>query len=94
MLPASVELKGNLLEEPANIVSPALQVWLLFFFIFFCPSHIEIYLRKQNSGVGIRAAISVICQGICSLSGFPGGPTGKEPDCQCTRCKSLPGLDL
>lgn len=37
MLPASVELKGNLLEEPANIVSPALQFG--FYFSLFFSAH-------------------------------------------------------
>lgn len=55
MLPASVDLKGNLLEEPANAVSPALQFgFFIFLYInfFSAPSTEKFTLRKQNSRVG------------------------------------------
>ena len=35
----------------------------------------------------VSAAYCAVCLHILSLLGFPGGASGKEPGCQCRRCK-------
>ena len=52
---------------------------------------------KNKKGTGIFCSFSFVVWGWCGginscvrpVQGFPGGASGKEPTCQCRRCKRL-----
>ena len=53
-------------------------------FHFLRLSNIPLYIRTSSLSIHLSMDIQVL---PCLIWGFPGGTSGKEPACQCRRCK-------